>query len=112
MKLAERDLPLWLGGAAISAIALGQMAVVLDALAVAHPSWPFWVHVVVAAGFELAVLSTGLAVMLTGDRGWPSARWPSWPCRWRAGGGRSCTGGWSRRGSWWPPRSPGCRCST
>lgn len=68
MTVKERDLPLWLGGAAIFLIALGQMAVVLDALAIAHPSWPFAVHFLVAVGFELAVLSTGLAVMLTGSK--------------------------------------------
>ncbi len=45
-----------------------KLAAILDAMAVAHPSWPFWVHLIVATGFELAVLSTGLAVMLTGDR--------------------------------------------
>jgi hypothetical protein len=64
MKLAEGDLPLWLGGAAISAIALGQMAVILDALAMPHPSWTFSVRWAVAA--EMVQGAGGLGIALTG----------------------------------------------
>lgn len=51
---------------AVAGIAFGQALVIFDGLAVAHPAWEPWQRAVVALGFELAVLVTGVAIMVTG----------------------------------------------
>lgn len=64
-----RDRVLPLAMLAVACVAFGQMLVIHDGLVVAHPQWSPWSRWVVAAGFELAIVVTGLAAILTRDRG-------------------------------------------
>lgn len=62
--------------AAAAALAISQAFVIHDHVAKVHgrvatlPPWPDWAQWTMAAGFELAIVAVGLAVAITGFRGW------------------------------------------
>jgi len=61
---------------AAAALAVSQAFVIHDHVAKIHgrvttlPPWPDWAQWTMSAGFELAIVAVGLAVAITGFRGW------------------------------------------
>lgn len=61
---------------AAAALAVSQAFVIHDHVAKVHgrvttlPPWPDWAQWTMAAGFEMAIVAVGLAVAITGFRGW------------------------------------------
>lgn len=66
IRVVVRTALLLIAVVAVAAIAFGQALVIHDGLVVAHPAWSQEARWVVAIGFELAILVTGVAIMATG----------------------------------------------
>lgn len=49
-------------------MAAAQAMVIRDRVAIVHPAWPPWAVAAMAIGFELCILTAGLAIVVTGHR--------------------------------------------
>lgn len=63
-----RAVAIAVAAAAPVVMASAQAMVIRDRVAIVHPLWPAWSVAAMAVGFELAILTTGLAIVVTGHR--------------------------------------------
>ena len=63
-----RAVAIFIAAAAPVVMAAAQARVIYDRVDKVHPSWPPWASVAMAVGFELAILTTGLALIVAGHR--------------------------------------------
>lgn len=63
-----RAVAIAVAAAAPVVMASAQAMVIRDRVAIVHPAWPAWSVAAMAVGFELAILTTGLAIVVTGHR--------------------------------------------
>lgn len=63
-----RFIAVCIAAAAPVVMAAAQAVVIRDRVAIVHPLWPAWAVAAMAIGFELCILTTGLAIVVTGHK--------------------------------------------
>lgn len=65
---AGRALAVLVAALAPIVMAAAQARVIFDRVVLVHPAWPTWTAAAMAIGFELCILTTGLAIVVIGHR--------------------------------------------
>lgn len=65
---AGRALAVLVAALAPIVMAAAQARVIFDRVVLIHPAWPTWTAAAMAIGFELCILTTGLAIVVIGHR--------------------------------------------